>query len=56
MGSFPVGFRVSFEYLFDIMFLVTLFSKTRASLKSIARCDLDSFGVSSLFVVVLYSV
>ena len=56
MGSFLVGFRFSFEYTFDIALLVILFSKTRTSLKYIARYDFDSFGVLLLFVVVLYSV
>ena len=56
MGSFLVGFRVSFKYTFDIALLVTLFSKTRTSLKYIARYDFDSFGVLSLFVIVLYSI
>ena len=56
MGSFLVGFRVSFEYSFNIMLLITLFSKTRTSLKYIARCDFYSFSISLSFVVVLYSI
>jgi hypothetical protein len=48
-----VRIGVSFEDSFDVLLLVSPFSKTRANLKGITWCNFDSFGVTWSLVAMI---
>jgi hypothetical protein len=57
LGTLLISFQVSFKYSFNIALLVALFPKARANPESIARCDLDSFSIAPLLMLVVsYSI